>query len=264
MLSIFLPILSFLFGLVIGSFLNALVWRMRVGKSFLWKRSQCPKCGHELSSLDLIPIFSFLFLFGKCRYCRRKISLQYPLVELFTGFLFILFYLKAAYFLEAGLIPLNIYFWITIFLNWFLIAVLVAIFIYDARYGLIPDKFTVPAIFVAFLGNFLLGENIWNFALAALVGGGFFLVQYLISRGRWIGGGDIRLGILMGAILGYPNVILSLFLAYFIGAVYSLVLIAFKQKTLKSNIPFGPFLVAGTIIAMFLGERLMDLWRVCW
>ncbi|MEA3272223.1 MAG: prepilin peptidase, partial [Patescibacteria group bacterium] len=255
MLELFFPIISFLFGLSVGSFLNALIWRVQVGKSFFWKRSQCPRCGHELICLDLIPVFSFLFLFGRCRYCKRKISWQYPLVELSTAFLFTLFYLKSAYFLKMGLLPLNLHFWLVIVLEWFLLAVLVVIFTYDAKHGLIPDKFSIPAIFVAFFGNFLLGENIWNIGFAATIGGGFFLVQYLISRGRWIGGGDIRLGILMGAILGYPNVISALFLAYFIGAIYSIALVALRRKTLKSNIPLGPFLVTGTIIAMFLGDR---------
>lgn len=260
----FFPIISFLFGLAVGSFLNALVWRVKTKKSFFWKRSQCPRCGHELKYFDLIPIFSFLFLFGKCRYCQRKISWHYPITELVTAVLFLLFYLKLFYFLDAGQILLNSHFWITVFLQWFFIAVLIAIFVYDFKYGLIPDKFTIPAIFVALLGNFLLGKSLWNLILAMLIGGGFFLVQYLISRGRWIGGGDIRLGALMGAILGFPNIIPALFLAYFLGAFISLILIVLKKKTFKSNIPFGPFLVVGTLIVMFLGERILDLWGMCW
>ncbi|NQU84052.1 MAG: prepilin peptidase, partial [Parcubacteria group bacterium] len=222
MLESFFPIIAFLFGLIIGSFLNALIWRVQVGKSIFWKRSQCPRCGHELTCLDLVPVLSFVFLLGKCRHCKKKISRQYPIVELSTALLFSLFYLKAAYFLEMGQAVLNYQFLSSIFLQWFFVAVLVAIFVYDARYGLIPDNFTLPAILIALAGNFLLGHDIWNLLLATAIGGGFFLIQFLVSRGRWVGGGDIRLGALMGAILGYTNILPAIFFAYLIGAIFCL------------------------------------------
>lgn len=259
----FFIILSAIIGLVIGSFTNALVWRVKTGKS-LWGRSQCPRCGHELSARDLMPLFSFLFLRGKCRYCGRSISWHYPFIEFSAMILFALVYVKFAPLHladEIGNIVLNDYqFALTVGAQWLFIALLLAIFSYDFHYGYIPDFFTIPGIILAFFAYFLLGRNLWDFIVAVFVGGGFFMVQYIISRGRWIGDGDVMLGAMLGAMLGWPNIIPALFLAYLIGSIICLMLIVLKNKTWKSEIPFGPFLVVAAVIVMFLADPIMELW----
>lgn len=261
MITSFIPIIIFLFGLAIGSFLNALVWRIQTGKSIVLKRSQCPRCGHELSYLDLIPVFSFIFLSGKCKYCKRSISWQYPIIEIATAFLFVVFFVKASYLLEINQFLLDPLFWLNVLLQWFFIFILLGVFLYDFRYGLVPDQFTIPGIIIGLAVGFYLGVDIWNMLLALAIGGGFFLIQFLVSGGKWIGGGDIRIGALMGVILGYPNIVFALFISYFVGAFISLVLVASKKKKIKSNIPFGPFLVIGTLIVMAFADKFLEFWN---
>lgn len=256
-------ILVFIFGLVIGSFLNALTWRLYAGESVWRGRSRCPKCKHVLGPLDLIPIFSFIFLKGKCRYCGKKISWQYPLVELATAVLFTVAYLLIFNFQ----FPISNEFLIFNFLNllrmWFVISVMIVIFVYDLKYSLILDKIIYPAAAVAFLaspliyGGVVSWQNVAVTLAAAAAGGGFFLCQYLFSRGKWIGGGDIKMGFLMGLTLGMGGLLVALFFSYVIGAIVGLGLIAAHRKTMKSQIPFGTFLAVGTLIAMFWAEPIL-------
>ncbi|MEK7211995.1 MAG: prepilin peptidase, partial [Patescibacteria group bacterium] len=173
--------LLIIFGLVLGSFVNALVYRLNARKSFLFARSACPHCGHKLAVRDLVPLLSFLFLRGRCRYCREKISRQYPLVEFAAVALLVLTYrvYSPDIFAVFGYAVLSLF--------------LLVIFIYDYKYYLIPDSVTLPAIIFAFGFNFWRGFGVGNLFLGMAVGGGFFLLQYVISRGKWIGGGDIRL-----------------------------------------------------------------------
>ena len=233
-MALFFALIVFLFGLAVGSFLNCVIYRLEKNKSFLKGRSFCPNCRHKLSWQDLIPIFSFLFLKGKCRYCQKNISFQYPVVELATGILFVLCFLFHAPYYLFIIIPF-----------------LVVIFVYDLKHCLIPDKVIYPAILIALIFNF----TNW---LSALSAAAFFLTIVLISRGRWMGIGDISLGFLMGLLLGFPNILLSLFLAFAIGAIIGLGLIAAGKKSLKSEVPFGPFLIAATLIAIFWGEKIIN------
>ena len=230
----------FLFGLVTGSFLNCVIYRLETGSSFLKGRSFCPHCKHKLSWLDLIPVLGFVFLQGKCRYCKKKISLQYPLVELATGFLFILAFWYFGF--GISLIP-----WL------FILSSLLAIFVYDLKHYIIPDSLVFAAIVVAAVFNF----NLLAF-LSAFGAAGFFLAIVLISRGKWMGVGDIKLAFLMGLMLGWPAILLALFLAFSIGAIIGLGLMAVGRKTLRSEVPFGPFLVTGTLIALFWGEIIIE------
>jgi len=236
MVNSFFNLVVFLLGLAVGSFLNCLIYRLEKNKSFLQGRSFCPFCHHKLSWPDLIPVLSFLFLKGKCRYCHKKISWQYPLVEIFTGLIFFLIF----------------NFQLPIF-NFIIAPFLIVIFVYDLKHFLIPDKIIYPAIIITALFNF----QIINL-LSALAAAGFFLAIVLASRGRWMGVGDIKLGFLMGLLLGFPNILVSLFLAFMMGAIIGIGLIVFGKKTLKSEVPFGPFLVGGTFIALFWGEQLIN------
>jgi len=244
----------FIFGLIIGSFLNCIIYRLETRGSFLRGRSYCPYCKHFLNWQDLIPVLSFLILKGKCRYCQQKISLQYPLVELTTGFLFFLVFYYTKY-----NIPYTIY---ALIITCFLII----IFVYDLKHYIIPDRIIYPAIFVSgiwyvvygLIFNRFLTYEILNTIYAAFGTALFFLFIVLISRGRWMGVGDVKLAFLLGLILGWPYILVALFLAFFIGAIIGAGLIISGKKRLSSEVPFGPFLVAGTFLAMFLGEELFN------
>lgn len=142
--------------------------------------------------------------------------------------------------------------------DWLFICILIIIFIYDLRWQLILDKITLPAMVIAFGLNLWLGTSWFNLLLALGIGGGFFLMQYLISRGRWIGGGDIRLGALMGLMIGWPQIIVALILAYISGAVVGIGLLATGRKQWSSRVPFGAFLSAATVVVMLWGEEMLN------
>jgi len=245
-------IFVFSFGLIIGSFLNCLVWRLRTGESLLG-RSYCLKCKKQIAWYDNLPVLSFVLLKGKCRQCGGKISWQYPIVELTTGVLFVL-----AYYLNYELRITNYELIIQLLRDWFLISAMMVIFIYDLRWRLILDVVTLPAGLVVLILNLALGFSLWNLLVSGIIGSGFFLLQFLISGGKWIGGGDIRLGLLMGLALGWPGVIAAIIISYFLGSLVGLGLIAAGKKRWGSEIPLGVFLAAGTIIDLFWQERILD------
>lgn len=262
-MELFFYFFIFLFGLISGSFLNSIVYRLQAKESFLFKRSYCPHCKQKLSWQDLIPLLSFLILFGKCRYCKKQISWQYPLVELATGILFLLIFFYFPIFDQFFNFSISnfLYFLYLLIITCFLII----IFVFDLNYFIIPDKIIYPAIFVTSFYRFF---EVWNFGILDLskiknLGFGilpslFFLGIILFSRGRLMGFGDFKLAILMGLILGFPNILVALFLAFFIGAIIGIGLIIFKKKNLKSKVPFGPFLVTGTFGALFWAKIIIN------
>ena len=276
-------LIIFIVGLCVGSFLNCLIYRLRRQKTILG-RSYCPHCKQPIAWYDNIPLISFILLKGECRHCKRPIAWQYPAVELATGILFVLAYINFQFFppqrdpamavtifnfqtisdvqiLKFQFIIHNSKLLIQLLRDWLFVCILIVVFIYDLRWQLILDKVTVPAIIVAFGLNLWLGMNWLNLLAAAGIGGGFFLAQYLISRGRWIGGGDIRLGVLMGLMLGWPQILTALILAYVSGAVVGVGLLLERKKQLSSRLPFGTFLSAATIVAMLWGEEIMSWWE---
>jgi len=238
--------LVFILGLFIGSFLNCVIYRLEIKKSFLKGRSFCPNCKHVLSWQDLVPVFSFLFLNGKCRYCKKRISIQYPFVELLTGLLFLSIYLFQPF-------VINMVFWLIIS------SLLVIIFVYDSRHFIIPDKVLFPAIIISLIYLVLsYPVSVANHVLSALGASLFFLVIVLFTRGKGMGMGDVKLAILIGLLLGFPKVVASLFFAFLIGAIIGIGLILLKKKTLKSEVPFGPFLIIGIYIALFYGDKIIN------
>lgn len=248
-------LIIFIFGTCVGSFLNCLIYRLREQQSFLSGRSFCPKCLHQLVFFDLIPVLSFIFLKGKCRYCGEKISWQYPLVELATGFLFLLIFLHFTIYPVwiSGTLPFTIYLLI-------ISCLLIIIFVYDLKHYIIPDKIIYPAIVIVFLYKIIFDfqtSNFYSLILSALVAFGFFFLLWLVSRGRWMGLGDAKLAFLMGFFLGYPKILIAMFSAFLIGAIIGIGLMASGKKTLKSQVPFGPFLVVGTFIALFWGREII-------
>lgn len=232
-------------GLALGSFLNVVIYRLMYGGSFLTGRSACPSCGHVLGARDLVPILSFFALKGKCRYCAKPISRQYPAVEFAVAALFILLWIRFGVTPAFALLALSAMF-------------LVIIFVYDLRYGLILDRVALPAIAVAVAASFTRGLPWTSILLGAGVGFLVFYLQFVISKGTWVGGGDIRLGALMGALLGWQGVILALFLAYVGGTAVAIPLLILKRKQMKDPIPFGTFLTAATMFTLLYGDGIIE------
>ena len=241
----------FLFGLVIGSFLNSVIYRLEVGGSIARERSRCPKCGHILAWYELFPLLSFAVQLGRCRACGERISLQYPVVELAAAVLFALGYLSLPAYGRAG--PELAYLF-------FVLASLLVIFVFDLKHYIIPNKVLYPLI-VAALFHIFLAAPIFLSAhpfLSALSSAGFFLSIFILSRGEWIGFGDVKFGVFMGLFLGFPNFLVALFFSYVLGALIGGILLLYRRKTFKSQISFGPFLIVGTLIAYFWGREIMQ------
>ena len=233
-----------MFGLTIGSFLNVVICRLETNESILISRSHCPKCKVILKWYDLIPVFSFIFCKGRCRYCDKKIIWQYPMVEIITGLLFLLIF-------NFQFSIFNLIYYLII------ISFLIIIFVYDLKYYLILDKVIFPAIIIVGIFNFLISPEGWQFSILSAFGASlFFLLLVLVSKGKWMGLGDVKFAFLMGLILSWPNILLGLFLSFFSGAIIGIILILFGKKGLKSQIPFGPFLVGATVLIMLYGQYL--------
>jgi len=252
-------LIVFILGTIAGSFLNCVIYRLEQGQSFLKGRSHCPQCKHTLSWQDLIPVLSFLFLKGKCRYCKKPISWQYPLVEISTGLIFLLIS-NFQFLISKQFLIFN---FLNLFYYWIIAAFLIIIFVYDLKHYIIPDKVVYPAIILVLIFNlqFLIFNqfSIFKFSILSAFGAAlFFLAIVLVSRGKWMGVGDIKLAFLMGLLLGWPDILVALFSAFFIGAIIGTGLIAAGRKKLSSEIPFGPFLVTGTFLALFFGEKFID------
>jgi len=252
----------FLLGLTIGSFINCLIWRLHKEEN-IWGRSYCPRCRKKIAWHDNIPVLSFILLLGRCRSCKKRISWQYPVVEMVTGVLFVMTVICNLKFEISGdyinLIQITNYqLPITIIKDWFLISVMIIVFIYDLRWYLILDIITLPACIIVFIFNLMLGNSLWILLISGIIGSSFFLLQFIISRGKWIGAGDIRLGLLMGLALGWPSIILAIFLAYFIGSIIGLGLIISGKKQWNSQIPLGVFLSTATVIVLFYGEVIIN------
>lgn len=242
----------FAFGLVIGSFLNCVIYRLGEKKSFLRGRSFCPKCKKKLAWHDLIPVLSYLLLRGRCRYCKKTISLQYPLVELGTAILFVLVFKSSFPFISFFSFLSFIYYL-------FISSILVVIFVYDLKHFLVLDKVIFPAIALALLYNlFDVHGLIYSLLPAACGASLFFFVIFFISKGKWLGFGDVKLAFFLGLILGIPGILIGLFLSFLIGAIIGIGLIILKGKNLKTEVPFAPFLVLGTFIALFWGKEVIN------
>lgn len=290
--------LGVLVGLLLGSFIKALADRSINNKSFLG-RSYCPNCQHKLAYYDLFPVLSYLLTFGKCRYCYKKISSQYLLIEVLMGFLIgLLFFLyfppidlfNSLNFLNPSLVLSTI----DILFKTFIICVLIIVLITDLQVGLIPDRITYPTIIIAFfyllasallkiyfiyesllespLGKYLLPPHsdyfyrhalasttpLWTGILAAVLVLVFFGGLIILTRGRGMGGGDLKLGVFLGLVFGLPNLIAVLFIAFLSGSIVGLVLLLIKRKQFGQTIPFGPFLSLGGLLVIFWGDQIIN------
>ena len=237
--------LVLIYGLILGSFYNVVGLRVPQKQSIVSPRSACPKCGHQLSAFELIPVLSYLIQGGKCRSCKAPVSPLYPIVELMTGVLFL-----AAPFIVGWTSEL--------FVAWTLISLFMIIFVTDLTYMLIPDK-----VLLVFTGIFLL-ERIfiplnlwWDPLLGAVVGFTLLLLIAVASRGG-MGGGDIKLFALIGFAVGMKMVLLSFFLSTLFGALFGVIGMLIGKLKRKNPIPFGPFIAAGTLTAYFYGDSIIE------
>jgi leader peptidase (prepilin peptidase)/N-methyltransferase len=266
------------FGLCLGSFVNALVWRLheqseeadkkKPNKSYLKDlsiakgRSMCPDCHHTLSAKDLIPVLSWVSLRGKCRYCHKPVPVQYPLVELTTMGLFVLSYLYWPVVFSHTQVA--------VFVLWLLLLVgFMALIVYDVKWMLLPDRIVFPLGLIAtVMAGIVIGASphagraLVDIVAAVAVGGGIFYVLYQLSQGRWIGGGDVKLGWLLGLVVGSPaKALLFIFIAALAGSAITLPLLASGKMKRTSTIPFGPFLIIGAIITVLFGTSILNVYE---
>lgn len=241
----------FILGTAIGSFLNVVIDRSVRGESILG-RSYCDFCRAKLKTLDLIPILSFVALGARCRYCHRSLTMQYPLVETASGILFVLAYLVPVTGGNYSLIVLAH--------ALFLISVFIVVAVVDFKFQLIPTALVYFAALVTLFYNFfMLGSaDFVRSVVSAFVVALGFLIIVLVTRGRGMGTGDIPLAFLIGLMLGWPKVLVGIFLAFLAGSLVAIVLIILGRKRFGQTIPFGPFLVGGAIAAFFWGEQIVS------
>jgi leader peptidase (prepilin peptidase)/N-methyltransferase len=249
----FLIVLFFLLGLEIGSFLNVCIDRLPRGKSIVKPPSHCEACGHRLAAKDLIPLFSYLWLRGRCRYCRASIPGKLFYVELVSGVIYAFLYWKYGLTPELGAMM-------------FYAALFTIIFMVDLEKGVILNKVVYPAMAVAVILG-VLGiqpeltqwpvEGIANIAMGGGVGFLFFLVLVVASRGG-MGWGDVKLAGLIGLATGFPMVLVTIVLGAGLGAIVGVVLMAVKKKGMKSRIPFGPFLSVATMVTLIWGSDMLN------
>ncbi len=255
----FFLVASLVFGSVIGSFLNVLILRLP-NEQEMGGRSHCPNCHHILGVLDLFPIVSYVALLGHCRYCGKKISPRYVIVEITTAVLFALSWQVLEPASLLGLMLLIKY--------WLAASTLIIVFAIDWEHYIILDSVIFKVLFVMLLLNTaqdaILGSwhlNLSSVFISGLVGAvaaflPFFLLWYF-SKGEWLGFGDVKLSLLLGIILGWPQVYVSYFLSVMLGGAVSAALLIFTRNTLKSRLPFGTFLAVGTFISLLYGRSLL-------
>lgn len=257
-------IILFWLGISLGSFAGALAWRIYKKKDWVKGRSQCDHCGRQLSALDLVPIFSWLVLRGRCRYCKKPISWQHPLTELAAGLVFALSY----YFWPGGVDTTGD--WV-LFITWLTTSVgLLTLLIYDARWMLLPNKIIYPTLAVAATGRFIyiIGfedkklSAFLSWAFSVAISSGVFWVLFIVSNGRWIGFGDIRLGFITGTLLSSPaKSFLMILTSSILGTLFVLPgLIAGKNKV-DMKLPYGPFLIVATAIVLLFGTDILDWYK---
>lgn len=250
----------FIAGLVVGSFLNAVIYRVYKNISLLG-RSFCPKCKKKISWFDNLPIISFLFLKGKCRYCRKKISWQYPLVELIMGILAVSSFILTISFTEKFT---DIKIWLSFLGNFSVLAVFLIIFVYDFKYYIIPDKVLFPGI-ALYLCFFLLTKPPLNALISAIYGMAVYVLilglVFVLTKGKGMGFGDVKLGVLLGMFLKFPLSFYGLVLSFWIGGTVSLFLLFTSKKKLKDKIPFAPFLIISAVCVWFFQNFVLKIFH---
>lgn len=254
-------------GVCAGSFASALTWRIKNHKDWVRGRSQCPKCGHQLAARDLIPLLSWLSQRGRCRYCRKKISPIYPLSELIMVANFTISY----YFWPGGLSSASSKYLLA---GWLIISIaLFSLALYDLRWQLLPNKILYPAALIAITYRFIYiltystdksGELLqWLGAVA--VASGIFWVIYQVSSGKWIGFGDVRLGLITGSVLGsVSKAVFMIFLASLLGVIVASPSVLINKEHLRKKVAYGPYLILATAISLLFGGSIINWYEGFW
>ena len=242
----------FVLGLCVGSFLNVLIDRLPKGEQVLRGRSKCDYCKKTLRWFELIPLLSFVMQHGTCLRCHKKLSIQYPLIEFITGLGFVWIYLSFDYSL------------IGLFAYWIIFSSLLVIFVSDLKYQIIPDSMVVAGIIgtiLLFFSSKPYALNPMHFLLTAILSSTLFFLLWLVTKGKSMGFGDVKLAFLLGLLLGYPKIIVALYSAFLTGAIFGVILILKGKRTLKSKIAFGPFLIVGALIAFLWSDTILLWWK---
>ena len=238
-----------IFGLVIGSFLNVCICRIANEESIAFPPSHCTNCGYELKAKDLIPVLSYIFLGGKCRSCKEKISIQYPIVEILNAILYIAIYLKFGFTLN-------------LFKFWLFASLLIVIGFIDFKTKYVYNSTVVfgvvSGILFAVLEWMETKSIPWNYIAGAFIGFGIIYLIVILTRG--MGEGDIDIALICGLFLGIKGILVTLFLAIILGGIVATIILIFKLKERKAEIAFGPYLAIGGIIACLYGSRLIDIY----
>jgi len=236
-------------GLIVGSFCNVCIYRIPKNESIIYPASHCPKCRTTIKPVDNIPLLSYILLKGRCRNCGSKISIQYPVVELLTGMIYLIIYL---------IYGLSIQSLVYIILS----SALIIIAFIDLNEQIVPDVISLPGIGVGLILSFFVPYlSFINSALGVVVGGGIILIIALVGsmifKKEAMGGGDVKLAAMIGAFLGWRYTIISLFLGFFLGALAGIFLILSKIKSKEDMVPFGPFIALGSLITLLWGEKII-------
>ncbi len=242
----FLPyVVVFVFGLLIGSFLNVCIYRIPMGKSIVSPPSSCPKCNSQIKPIHNIPVLSYILLRGRCSTCGTKISLIYPAIELLNAIAYTLVAVRFGFNEQSALIMA-------------LMSTFIVVTFIDLEHKIIPDGITLPGIALGLLlGPLVLKMSFIDSLLGVIIGGGLFFLIAVLSRGG-MGGGDIKLIAMIGGFIGWKGVLLTIFLGSVFGATVGIGLMVIKGMHRKTPIPFGPFLVAGAVVAIFWGGGFLE------
>lgn len=257
--------LVFFIGACIGSFLNVVIMRSLIGEKWMMGRSRCDGCRRELQWFELIPLVSFVALRGKCRTCGTEIDMMHPVVEILTGSLFVWWWLIGFAFFQLGTQPLQIIqalFWLSIGV------VFIAIFISDLVAYIIPDWALLWIFFSTLLYRFILiatgSYNPADLGRAILLGSVLlltFLALWKFTKGKGMGFGDVKFVFVLGVLLGWPNGLVAVSVAFLSGAALGLILIGIQRGGLKTAVPFGPFLIFGALVALVWGQDLVQWYQ---
>jgi leader peptidase (prepilin peptidase)/N-methyltransferase len=261
---VFVPLI-FLIGACVGSFLNVVIIRSLLGQPWMWGRSRCDTCERELSWYELIPLISFIALRGKCRTCHTEIDLMHPVVEMLTGSLFVWWWLIGFAFFQLGTQPLLVIqalFWLGIGIAF------VTILVSDLVAYLIPDASLLWIFFsTVFYRLLLMMTGIYNpadFARAMALGClllTFFLLLWLVTKGKGMGFGDVKFVFVLGVLLGWPNGLVAVSFAFLSGAIIGVIAMVAAHKSAKTALPFGPFLITGAVVALVWGQSLVQWYQ---
>lgn len=264
---ILLGLFLFIFGAVIGSFLNVLIFRTVKGESWVTGRSRCDHCKKNISWYDNVPLFSYLFLKGKSRCCKRSIPVSYPVVEFMTGSLFVWWYGIGSVFFKLTVAPFSVLqplFWLIVGV------ILITIFFADLLYLIVPDLavgvlFLMTVIYRLYLtsSQIMRLNDLGMAVLGMILSIVFFGGLWLVTKGKGMGLGDVKLAAPVALLLGWPKVIVGIFLSFILGGLVSMVLLALGKKKMGQVIPFGPFIIISAVFSLVWGESILA-WYLQW